>query len=80
VWNAAGAMRAKWAKSHAYTAKGAAAVTASRVKFKASDGVSLKCGAAEITIDSSGIAIKGTMVTIEATGTLTLDAPAIGPM
>jgi len=79
TFNIAGTQRQKIAGSHSLTTKGAAALTASRVKFDASEKITLKCGQAEIILSSSGVAFKGTDVTIEGVSSLKLTPPAIKP-
>jgi type VI secretion system secreted protein VgrG len=65
---------------HSITAEAAGVVTASNVTLEASGKITLSCGAAEVVIDSSGVAIKGALgVTIEGTSEIRMNPPAILP-
>jgi len=73
-----GAVTQKIGKGHALTAKGPAVVNASRIKLKASDKITLKCGKSEIVLSGDGVSIKGLDVTLEASS-IKITPPAIGP-
>ncbi len=77
--NIAGTQRQKIGNSHAISSKGPALVTVSRLKLKASEKITLKCGQAEVVISSDGVDIKGMDVTVKGAQELKLDPPAIGP-
>jgi type VI secretion system secreted protein VgrG len=72
----------KWdlGKGYAATASAVLAATAATVSLDAAEAVTLKCGPAEVVIDKSGIGCKGAIsVSIEATGSMKVKPPAIGP-
>lgn len=73
-----GVMTQKIAGNHSITADGAVVVTSAVLKLQASGSLTLKCGAAEVVVDGSGVLIKGTLVTLSA-GTIKLQPGAIGP-
>ena len=76
-WNVAGNQKQSIGKTHGISADGAGAIDASKLTLKGSGKVTLKCGAAEIIIDSGGIGIMGKKVTVEGSQ-IKLSQPAIG--
>jgi type VI secretion system secreted protein VgrG len=64
--------------SHSLSADGPAAVLTSRLKMKAADKITLKCGLSEVVLSSDGVSIKGLEVTIEGSD-IKMTPPAIGP-
>lgn len=77
--NVAGLVRQTISGGHSMSAKGAAAVTASRMKVEAGGKITLKCGLSEIVVDSGGVVISGLNITIEGSAGLDVTDPAIGP-
>ncbi len=77
--NIAGAQKQTIKKDHGISAKAAAAITAASLKMNGDEKITLTCGDASVTIDSSGIAIKGKKVTIEGTSELKIAPAAIKP-
>src|SRR5262249_7969402 len=77
TYNIAGTQKQKITGSHGQSAKGAAAVTTSRLKLEAEEKITLKCGQAEVVIGSDGVNFKGNDVTIEGTSKLEMTPPAI---
>jgi predicted nucleotide-binding protein (sugar kinase/HSP70/actin superfamily) len=59
------------------TATGAANVTVSKLNLEGSSAVSFKCGQASIVVDSGGVMIKGTQITLKAP-TIEVKTPNIG--
>ena len=64
---------------HGMSAKSGAGLAVKTILFDGSSSVSLKCGSAEIVVDSGGISIKGNNTTIEAKSKLETTKAEIGP-
>jgi type VI secretion system secreted protein VgrG len=73
----AGAMKQQIKGGHSLSGELAAGILTRRLTLEAKESITLRCGLAEVILNSDGVSIKGTDTTIE--GTITLKPAAIKP-
>jgi type VI secretion system secreted protein VgrG len=77
--NVGGFMKQNIGGDHTLTAEGPAALTTRKLKLEADESITLKCGKAEVVLNSDGVSMKGLMIIVEGSEKIDLEPPAIGP-